>query len=237
METKELKLQPRLACIASLVSRGARLADVGTDHGYLPVFLLQRGVIERAIASDLRAEPLAHARRSAREYGVEGKIDFRLCSGLDTISPDEVDTVVIAGMGGELIVKLLEAAPWTRDKALKLILQPQSKPEILRKWLCEKGYSIIDETLVRDKGTLYAVLCVTVGERKTLSEAQAYAGVLLGNDPLYGEFLDERITKLDRAIAGMESARERKEAELVRLCALREELKKKRKEWNDGNCC
>ncbi len=236
MDTKELKLQPRLACIASLVPQGARLADVGTDHGYLPVFLLQRGAIKSAIASDLRPEPLAHAKRSAREYGVEENIDFRLCSGLDAISPDEVDTVVIAGMGGELIVKLLEAAPWTRERELTLILQPQSKPEVLRKWLTEKRYAFTKETLVRDKGTLYAVLCVTAGECRSLTEAEAYAGVLLDSDPLYGEFLDERIEKFSRAIAGMESAKERDEAELSHLCALKEALERKREEWNDGNC-
>lgn len=237
MDTKELKLQPRLACIASLVPEGARLADVGTDHGYLPVYLLQQGKIKSAIASDLRSEPLAHAKRSAKEYGVEDKIDFRLCSGLDAILPDEVDTVVIAGMGGELIVKLLEAAAWTRERALTLILQPQSKPEVLRKWLAEKGYSFTNETLVRDKGTLYAVLCLTAGKGEALSEVEAHVGVLLEKDPLYGEFLDERITKLERAITGMENAREHDEEELTRLRSLKAAFIEKREGWNDGNGC
>ena len=88
MDMKELRLQPRLAHIASLVPQGARLADIGTDHGYLPVYLLRSGAIKSAIASDLRAEPLAHAKRSAAEYGVEENLVFRLCSGLDGISPD-----------------------------------------------------------------------------------------------------------------------------------------------------
>ena len=96
MDLKELRLQPRLAHIASLVPQDARLADVGTDHGYLPVYLLRRGAIKSAIASDLRSEPLAHAKRSAAEYGIEENLDFRLCSGLDCISPDEADTIVIA---------------------------------------------------------------------------------------------------------------------------------------------
>lgn len=236
MDMKELKLQPRLACIASLVPRGAHLADVGTDHGYLPVYLLRCGAIASAIASDLRPEPLAHAKRSAAEYGVEENIDFRLCSGLDAISPDEVDTIVIAGMGGELIVKLLEAAPWTREKELTLILQPQTKAEVLRRWLAENGCRFKKETLVRDKGTLYAIMCVTAGESRPLSEAEAHAGVLLAQDALYGEFLDERIMKLSRAIAGMESAKERDEAELAQLRALRAVLTEKREEWDDGNC-
>ena len=97
--TRELSLQPRLALLASLVPQGAVLADVGTDHGYIPVCLRQRGVIDRAIASDIGREPLEHARRTAEEYGVGG-IDLRLCAGLDAIAPEECDTVLIAGMGG-----------------------------------------------------------------------------------------------------------------------------------------
>ena len=112
--TRELSLQPRLALLASLVPQGAVLADVGTDHGYIPVCLRQRGVIDRAIASDIGREPLEHARRTAEEYGVGG-IDLRLCAGLDAIAPEECDTVLIAGMGGETIWGILAAAPWTRD--------------------------------------------------------------------------------------------------------------------------
>ena len=112
--TRELSLQPRLALLASLVPQGAVLADVGTDHGYIPVCLRQRGVIDRAIASDIGREPLEHARRTAEEYAVGG-IDLRLCAGLDAIAPEECDTVLIAGMGGETIWGILAAAPWTRD--------------------------------------------------------------------------------------------------------------------------
>ena len=97
--TRELSLQPRLALLASLVPQGAVLADVGTDHGYIPVCLRQRGVIDRAIASDIGREPLEHARRTADEYGVGG-IDLRLCAWLDAIAPEECDTVLIAGIGG-----------------------------------------------------------------------------------------------------------------------------------------
>ena len=101
---KELQLQPRLQCIASLVPQGARLADVGTDHGYLPVWLLQHGRIESAIASDINALPLDHARATAREYGVTERMDFRLCPGLAKIKAEECDAIAIAGMGGETIL-------------------------------------------------------------------------------------------------------------------------------------
>ena len=181
--TRELSLQPRLALLASLVPQGAVLADVGTDHGYIPVCLRQRGVIDRAIASDIGREPLEHARRTAEEYGVGG-IDLRLCAGLDAIAPEECDTVLIAGMGGETIWGILAAAPWTRDGRHTLLLQPQTKIEELRLRLCENGYAVTREHLVRDKGKLYVVMTVTAGERYTPGAEQLYGGLALEREAL-----------------------------------------------------
>ena len=108
---KRIALQPRLRLLAEMTPPGGRLADIGTDHGYLPVWLLQEGRIPSAIASDVGAEPLEHARRTAEEYETQG-LDFRLCDGLSGIEPEETDIVVIAGMGGETIRDILRAAPW-----------------------------------------------------------------------------------------------------------------------------
>lgn len=105
MDRKQLALQPRLHLLARLVPEGCRLTDVGTDHGYLPVALLQQGQIAAAIASDIGAEPLEHARRTAMQYGVDG-MDFRLCAGLSGVAPEETDVIVIAGMGGETIISI-----------------------------------------------------------------------------------------------------------------------------------
>ena len=122
MDQKKLTLQPRLQMLADLVPRGAVLADVGTDHGYLPVWLLQEGRIGRAIASDINERPLDHARQTAREYDCEDEIQFRLCGGLDGYVPGEADTIIIAGMGGDTIASILEAAPWTRENGIQLLL-------------------------------------------------------------------------------------------------------------------
>ncbi|MBQ3102732.1 MAG: SAM-dependent methyltransferase, partial [Oscillospiraceae bacterium] len=127
MEEKKLILQPRLQALSQLVPDGARMADIGTDHGYLPVYLLQEGKITFAIASDINREPLEHARRTALEYHITEHIDFRLCGGLDLIEPHEVDTVVVAGMGGETIAAILSAAPWLMKSEITLLLQPMSK--------------------------------------------------------------------------------------------------------------
>lgn len=186
-----------------MVPEGCRLADVGTDHGYLPVYLLQLRRIRGAVAADIGAEPLAHARRTAEAYGVE-EIDFRLCDGLRDIAPDEVDTVVIAGMGGETIIAILEGAAWTKDGAHTLLLQPMTKAAGLRYWLAVNGYRFTEERLVWDKNYLYPVLRVTGGGTpQALTERQALTGVALDNDPLYREYLTQQADKLRRTAEGL----------------------------------
>lgn len=228
MKMRELALQPRLQLLADMVPAGSRLADVGTDHGYLPVYLLLQGRISRAIASDIVDGPLQHARQTAAEYEVDG-IDFRLCPGLDAIAPHEADTVVIAGMGGETIQAILSAAPWTADGSHLLLLQPMTKVEYLRKWLVDNGYTFTEERLVWDKDHLYPVFAVRGGTQPPLTAAQQYGGVLLDGDPLYGAYLDERIGKLQKAVEGLQKSSVVESAvkvkELTELCRI---LKEKR---------
>ncbi len=228
MKMRELALQPRLQLLADMVPAGSRLADVGTDHGYLPVYLLQQRRISRAIASDIVDGPLQHARQTAAEYEVDG-IDFRLCPGLDAIAPHEADTVVIAGMGGETIQAILTAAPWTADGSHLLLLQPMTKVEYLRKWLVDNGYAFTEERLVWDKDHLYPVFAVRGGTQPPLTAAQQYGGVLLDGDPLYGAYLDERIGKLQKAVEGLQKSSAVESAvkvkKLTELCRI---LKEKR---------
>lgn len=234
MADKSLQLQPRLQCIASCVPGGARLADVGTDHGYLPVWLLQNGRIAHAVASDINAAPLEHARRTAEEYGVAEQMEFRLCAGLDGIARDEADTLVIAGMGGETIAAILGAANWD-FRGVSLLLQPMTKAELLRRYLTENGFCIASERLVRDKGILYAVIEARAGRSAPLSAAEAWCGVTPSHDPLYGEYARERIRKLERAAAGMRRSRNADAAAVASLEAEAAELKQKVKEWEHDN--
>ena len=203
----ELQLQPRLQKLANLMPRGARLADVGTDHGYLPVYLLQNGRIDSAIASDVGIEPLEHAKRTAAEYGVDG-IDFRLCDGLTGIVPQEADTIVIAGMGGESIISILSAAPWLKNGEHRIFLQPMTKTELLRRWIAENGYRFCGEWLVWDKDYLYPIMEIVPGETGSLQKWQEYAGTMLRDDPLYGDYLDLQIGRLRHAIEGLRRARD-----------------------------
>lgn len=202
-----LHLQPRLQKIASLVPDGARLVDVGTDHGLLPVRLLLDGRISSAIASDIGELPLDRARATAAQYDVTERMTFRLCDGLQGMNREEADTVVIAGMGGDNIAHILSQAPWTRDGVL-LLLQPMSKAEVLRRFLPANGYAVIAEHLVADKGILYPILTVRGGTMPPATAAQAWGGFLLYSDPLHSRYLEERILRLRRAALGLENAKE-----------------------------
>ena len=201
--TEQLHLQPRLRLLADLVPQGARLADIGTDHGYLPVYLLQKGRIISAIAADIGQAPLDHARRIAQQYGVTDGLRFLCCDGLQGIGPEDADTVVIAGMGGETIRHILSQAPWTKAGNTLLLLQPMTKQEDLRRWLNENGYAQSAERLVRDKDYLYPVFTVFGGEQPPLSAGEIYGGVDIEVDPLAGEYLDQRIRRLSQAEAGL----------------------------------
>ena len=232
MIDKELRLQPRLQCLADCVPQGTRLADVGTDHGYLPVWLLQNGRIASAIASDINAEPLEHARRTAAEYGVT--LDLRLCAGLDAVAPNEADTVAIAGMGGETIIAILQDAAWDwRGKTL--LLQPMTKAELLRRYLTEHGFRIASERLVLDKGVIYPILTVEAGESAPLTNAEAWCGAGRVQDPLYGDYARDRVRKLERAVAGLRQAKILDNMQIAALEADAAALREKIKEWEDAN--
>ena len=204
----KLDMGPRLRAVAGLVPADcACLADIGTDHGYVPVSLLLEGKIQRAVAADVKALPLEHARRTARQYGVEDRIGFRLGDGLAVLEPEEAETIVIAGMGGDAITGILAAAPWSRAGPL-LLLQPMSKAEVLRTWLPENGYQVLAEELVQDKGVLYPILSVRGGEMPPATEAQAWGGFLLEDGPLWELYIADRLLRLRRAAAGLEKAQD-----------------------------
>ncbi len=225
---------PRLRSIAALVPPDCQcLADIGTDHGYIPVSLLLEGKIRRAVAADIGALPLDHARRTAAQYGVT--LDFRLGDGLAVLEPGEADVIVIAGMGGDAITEILAAAPWSRAGPL-LLLQPMSKAEVLRAWLPLNGYAVQGEELVQDKGVLYPILTVRGGAMPPASDARAWGGFLLARDPLWGLYLADRLLRLRRAAAGLERARDPAMAEKRnRLLGVIARLEQWKGEWECGD--
>ena len=149
-------LSKRLETIASLVPFGARVCDIGTDHGYLSIELMSRGDIKTVISTDINEKPLQRAKENIKRSGVEG-IDLRLCDGLLGIKEDEVDIAVIAGMGGEVIASILEKGDFVAKK-VRLILQPTTSPEALRQFLYNNGYGVLNEIPLSENGKIYSVM-------------------------------------------------------------------------------
>ncbi len=200
---KLVELTPRLQSVAEWVPWGARLVDVGTDHAHLPVWLLQQGIIEHGIATDVRLGPLQRAKATAKRYELTGSLSFRLCDGLKGVTPEEVDTIVIAGMGGETITQILAAASWTRTAGYQLILQPMSSLPDLRKWLSENGYRIEQERLVREGERLYSVFLVAGGEDEPLTLTECWLGRAGKDDPLREDYLLMLQRRCQRALDGL----------------------------------
>ena len=177
-----ISLDERLSLCAEFVRNGAKIADIGTDHAYLPVWLVQSGRVNSAIAADVRQGPLDNAVHTIELYSLSDKIKTVLSDGLDKISPDEADDIIIAGMGGELIVKLIDCTPWLKDKRKRLILQPMTRPETLRRYLCSNGFEIISEKACISCYKSYSVmLCGYDGKVRECDDEYAYIGSL-GSD-------------------------------------------------------
>ncbi|MBQ8746950.1 MAG: SAM-dependent methyltransferase [Clostridia bacterium] len=180
MDLKNLPLlDARLALAASFVREGGIVADVGTDHAYLPIWLIFSGVCPRAVASDINEGPLQSARDHAEKYGVADRMDFVLADGLAAIDLDAIGVtdIAICGMGGEMIAGILDAAPYTRRAGVRCILQPMSSVEDLRTYLARTGYVIEDERLAEAAGRIYTCLAVSYdGQSRTLTPAQTLLG-------------------------------------------------------------
>ncbi len=152
-----IKLGLRLKTIASLVPDGARVCDVGTDHARLPIYLKQSGKALSVIATDLNEKPLKFAKENIEKSGVS-EISLRLCDGLSGVMSGEADTVIVAGIGGEVISGILKNCDWIKNSAVTLILQPTTSPEALRKFLISEGFDIVTETPVFENRKIYSVI-------------------------------------------------------------------------------
>lgn len=178
------KLSPRLYCCAKMVRNNSKIVDVGTDHAYLPIWLSKNNIISSAIACDINDKPLERARENINIYKVMN-VETRISDGLENVGESEVDTIVIAGMGGELIYKIISRAEWTKNKIL--ILQPMSSERDLRLSLIEGNYSIKREVAVNSDGRVYTVMEVMYddcNENGKYDDLYPFVGKMLsdGND-------------------------------------------------------
>lgn len=230
-----MELSPRLKTIAEQVPIGARLADIGTDHAYLPVWLLKQGRISFAIASDLREGPLSRGIAVASKWEIPSdKISFRCCDGLLGIERSEVDTIVIAGMGGDTIAHALCGVPWSRDSSLLFYLQPMSSIPELRQWLQENGFRIEEERIVFEQAKYYVVLKVSAGFMKPLNSGELWVGRQTeGMPPEHRtEYINDVIRRRERALHGMKNAVSKpKKEEFEEINKTLKELHQMKEEW------
>jgi tRNA (adenine22-N1)-methyltransferase len=214
---KQLKLSNRLQTVAEMLGEAAGVVDVGTDHGYLPAWLALCGTARRIVATDIREGPLRRARETAGEYGVSDRIEFIQTDGLDGVGADGLDTVILAGMGGETILRILEKAPWTRGRGVRCVLQPQTKTDLLTAWLARNGFRISDTALAEDDRRLYLIITAEAGETGAFREPLEL--LRTKRDPLLPRYLAGLLVKTRRALDGLERSKDRQEAEIGQLRA------------------
>ena len=221
-------LDARLLAAANLVRDGAYLADIGTDHAYLPIYLAQRGKISRAVASDIRKGPLARAEQNIRAAGLSDKIGTVLTDGLSGLEHYPVTDIVIAGMGGLMILSILDAADFIRTANLRLILQPMQHIPELRRYLSD-GWQVEKEAIAEEGGKLYQILCVRYdGVKRELSALELLLGsYTLAHKreiPLFPALCERQAAVLSEKITGLEKGGHDASAEKEMLLAIRAEL-------------
>ncbi len=205
-------LDTRLRAAADMVPRDARLADIGSDHAYLPIALCLENKIKTALASDINEGPVRAAVTNIHKNGLDDRIIAVRADGLDKTREFAPDCITILGMGGELIVSILDKAEWVKDEKITLVLQPMTHPEILAKYLAERGFAIIDERIVRDGNRddrIYRIISAKFdGKARRITEGEALVGRINTDrgDEITAAYIKKNIRILETRIAGKSGA-------------------------------
>lgn len=231
-----LELSKRLQAVADMVGPGMRLADVGTDHGYIPIYLVEKQVVPSAIAMDINEGPLERAKEHIREHGLSDKITTRLSDGLKNLKKEEADTMIAAGMGGGLVIHILSDGKDVAENLKELILQPQSELGKVREYLFAEGYRITEENMVLEDGKYYPMMKVVPGqapEEVPYSEEELEFGRILLQKahPVLKQYLEREIkinTQIRDGLSAQDSdrARERMEEIAERIKKIEEILRR-----------
>ena len=204
-----MELAKRLAAAAAYVPAGCVIADIGTDHAYLPIYLVETGVCQRVIATDLRPGPFHSALQKVAEHKLDHRIDLRLGDGLSVISPGEADVLVLAGMGGNTIRQILMASSGITNTVSRLILQPMADHGDLRAWLAGNGWKIYDEQLVEENGKIYVIIAAIPGQELIKDPILMELGPRLAEKkgPLFKKYLEIIAGRYERALTGMKASK------------------------------
>lgn len=205
-------MSSRLEMIASFVTQGRGVADIGTDHAILPIILRRRGYKGYIVAGDINEGPLKKAERGLLEAEIDD-VELKLCNGLESIDGSRIDTIVVAGMGSDTITGILDRSlydmpEWADRSDYKLILHPVTKPEILRYWLVNNGFRISGENYIEDNGILCQIICAEPGESEKYMDSELYVGKLerIVNQPCFEAVVDKHIKRFKAAVKGLENA-------------------------------
>ena len=209
MSDKKIVLSERMQMVADMVGKGNVLADIGCDHGFVSIYLVENGICPRVIAMDVNEGPLFRAKEHIEERGLASYIEVRLSDGMEKLLLGEADSILIAGMGGRLVIKILTEC-MEKAKALKeIILQPQSELHLVRQFLTENGFHILQEDMVKDNGKFYPAMRVVwrCEKQQALTEEELWYGPLLLKEkhPVLKEYLTNEQVKYAQIAEDIES--------------------------------
>lgn len=200
-------ITPRLKCIIDHTN-GARIADIGTDHAYIPIYLVENGISEKAIAGDVCEGPVKIAKANIEKNNLSDKIEVRLGSGLSVIEKDEVDTIIIAGMGGQLISEIIDA-DIEKARECSLVLQPMNAQYELRKYLIKNGFSITDENIALEGFKVYNVMNVQNGRQAEFeNDIEYHLPKYLKSNKYYKELYEKKHREFFKVVSGLENSKD-----------------------------
>ena len=196
-------LTERLQTIATMVDKGSVVADIGTDHAYLPVFLIQQGICGKALACDINPLPLEKGNQNIIFNHLQDKIETRLCDGLNGIGEDEADTFIMAGMGADVIIHILSSCEYIANEKYTLIIQPMTRYYTLTQWLYENGFEIKEQKCTHEGKRPYTIMKIKyIGKKTPYTESDLYLGSMDTNDEECKIFLSNEIRKLNKRVLG-----------------------------------
>lgn len=228
-----MKLSRRLQAIADFVPQNTIVGDIGTDHGYIPVYLIEKGIAKKVIGTDLSPNSLEKINQFVKDRRLENHIDIRLGNGLEVLKPFEIDTLIIAGMGGLLIRDILDKDREKRDSITNFILQPNIATKELRKYLYENNFEIVDEKLVKEDNKFYEIIYAKKGKSHVKDNIYYEIGekLIVEDNPILKEFLEEKIKIINKILQELkdkktERSEERRKELMEKIKELKAVLKK-----------
>lgn len=222
-----ISLGPRLLCAASFIRCRTKIVDIGTDHAYLPAYLIENGIADSVLACDIGVMPLKNAENTVKAHSLGDRISLRISDGLREVSSDEAEEITICGMGGTLMTEILEAAPWVKKAGMHLILQPMTHSEDVRSYLALNGFLIEDEKFVVDAGKTYCCIsAVYDGNADKAENGFLYFGFLPPKDDINAQYVAKQLHRIDVKLNALKG-REESADEYNRLLSVRKYYERK----------